>query len=301
MVQFKPYSVFVHGSFLNETAFALLGVRTDANGDPIAIGSFEKKPDYSVQRNPAGQIRTKLENWVLSKGYLWPDSSPKALAYERDVMAMLDRINKTIVGSELLRCINRESNVIIAQYNSFEKMARGVCNATTNNRKSFDGFVRILYTPDVACENTGYEYPTSGEETLVHELFHAYLASHDLSVAFYDSMRESSTQEEFLAVQVTNMFRAETGRGVFQRVYGGTGKIDKPVSVSRAQLEDYFVADQEARDVLNPEYVPLFQRYSRYPQLPLNPFRDWGKFQLKASNEAAKAKRPYRMHYQPGI
>jgi len=283
MVQHKFYGVYVHGSFVNEAFFQLLGgVKRDPDGQVQSVAGYSKDQDGVVRAPPHNVILDPLRRLAVSGLDLAEDKSPQARQFEQRVLSCLQRIDKSLVGSSILQSMVRSHKVIIVPYNSFDTLHAGPCNARTMNKMSFGGYIRVAFTPDDACASDDVAFPQTEDETLLHELFHAYLATADKSNDYWDTMEESSSQEEFLAVQVTNMYRAESGRGVFQRVYGaGSGPTKQPTSVTRSQLEAYLQSDERVLNVLNPEGIGLFQCLGKYTSLPFNPFRNWSQWRQK--------------------
>jgi hypothetical protein len=109
-----------------------------------------------------------------------------------------------------------------------------------------------------------------------------------MSGLWYDAMRESQDQEEFFAVQVTNMFQSEIGRGPYRRNYGGgTGNAHIGM-VTLPALHQYFASDQEARQVIARflHHEPLAQKLKAV-DTPFNPFRDLEKYARAASASPA--------------
>ncbi|BDC48034.1 hypothetical protein F183_A03500 [Bryobacterales bacterium F-183] len=280
MRQFVPYQIYVHGSFLNELAFRLLGgVARDDDGNIMSVAGFDRDPaTWQVKiRNSAEWVKRIRLQAVSGMFDLIEDPSEDAKKYEFEVCALLKAIAKTRVGRCVFESLPKDQRVYIVRHNSFDELSTGVCNSTTRQGR-YGGNVRISFNPDSACAS---EY-ASLDETLVHEMYHAFTGIYGSNIDYYfESMKESKTREEFLAVQVANMYRVELGAVTnLRRVYGGGsgGPLKKPGSGSIRDLEEYFGSEEDVYQTLIPTN-PLLKGLAQLTGLKFNPFRDWKKYE----------------------
>lgn len=286
MFQYVPYKIFVYGSYVNELAFRLLGgIEKDDDGNLKEVGGFVRNPDWTISLKESGKLLRWLRIHAGAGMFdLAQDTSPEAKLYERRVLECLNQICKRTCGQRLLQGMDPSMSVFIVRHNSLDDLKSGTCNASSNGHK-FGGNVRVAFSPDAECAS---EY-SSLDDTLFHELFHSYISTNNLDGGeLYDQMEESKTREEFLAVQVTNMYQAEKGGRIFQRVYGGgSGRIKPPVAVNKDQLEAYLSSDADVLKTLGMD-IPLLKDLAAQRGLPLNPFRDLGLYQARFLQNSRK-------------
>src|SRR5438270_11693176 len=104
MVQFKFYNVYVHGSFINEALFRVLGgVQRDADGQVKSVAGYSKDQNGVVQAPPHNVILDPLRRVAIGGLDLADDKSPQARQFEQRVLSCLQRIDKSLVGSSILQ------------------------------------------------------------------------------------------------------------------------------------------------------------------------------------------------------
>lgn len=92
MRQFVPYEIYVHGSFLNELVFRILGgIARDDDGNVMSVAGFDRDPatwQVTIRDAPEWLKRFRIAA-VNGMFDLFVDPSEDAQRYERDVCNLL--------------------------------------------------------------------------------------------------------------------------------------------------------------------------------------------------------------------
>jgi hypothetical protein len=208
------------------------------------------------------------------------------LVYEARIRVTLNAIGASQIGKMLFRSLNPRVPVLISPY------LEDKCNAQTGQRSS-DPFqtgqstidptkgIGIRYSPETwAFDRCGRLPGYRPVESLFHEMVHASrFTNFGYEKMTFDPLKGMQDYEEFLAVMVSNMYRAEIGARKFNRDYL-TGTL-----VSQAELEKFLASTREYLDGL--EYFswssdPLIKLISTLP-VSFNPFRDLKRLEMLRS------------------
>jgi hypothetical protein len=184
----------------------------------------------------------------------------------------------------------KELPVWIIPYDSLAQTSFGACNAITSQMSSrlSDG-VRILYSPETwaysACGRLpGYR----ADETLFHEMVHASrLARFGFEGGNHEPLRDNKDHEEFLAVQMSNVYRSEGDAKTFNHAYM-TSKLG-----TQAEVE---------RTLSSPDFVKALEYFSGDPfvaavakiKTAFNPFRDVARLKEQAQRQEQQRQRQHQ-------
>ena len=265
MLHLKPYPIMISGSTLDEDFRAIVN----------AISPF-----LSADRKEWLIRRSNKLDYVN-------DNRPLAKLYEEDVRALLEaHILPTEIGAALFKLLPKDLTVWIVRFDDLAQASFGACNAITSQMTSrlSDG-VRILFSPETwaytACGKLpGYR----ADETLLHEMVHAVrLALFGFEGTNHAPLRMNKDHEEFLAVQMTNVYRSEKKAKTFNHAYM-TSALGTQAEVERTLASMDFVTALESFS--DDPFVAAVARINT----PFNPFRD-----LKRLKDQA------RQNQQPGL
>jgi len=226
-------------------------------GSPIIINGSAFDDDFRALVKAIDAWLTPEQRDVLIRrstrlAYV-KDDRPEARIYEERVRALLEsRILRTEIGKALLSALPRHIPIWIIRYNALIQENRGECNAVTGQMSSrlSDG-VRILYSPETwfytRCGHTpGYR----SDEVLLHEMVHAVrFACFGFEGMNHEPLRDNDDHEEFLSVQMNNVYRSETGGTIFKHHYtsdklGTQAEVERTLSSpDLVQALEYFLSD----------------------------------------------------------
>lgn len=249
MLHLKPYPIMISGSTLDEDFRAVVN----------AISPF-----LSADRKEWLIRRSNKLDYVN-------DSRPLAKLYEEDVRALLQaHILPTEIGTALFKLLPKDMTIWIVRFDELAQESFGVCNAITSQMTSrlSDG-VRILFSPETwaytACGKLpGYR----ADETLLHEMVHAVrLARFGFEGTNHEPLRMNKDHEEFLAVQMTNVYRSEKKAKTFNHAYM-TSALGTQAEVERTLASMDFVTALESFS--DDPFVAAVAGINT----PFNPFRD---------------------------
>ena len=206
--------------------------------------------------------------------------SAEGEAYEHTVMQLLEIIRRTPIGSLLLASLQAGQKVwIIPATDEHQDACSCVASTTPGTlRKAQGGGVRVHFTP-IPGESQDHYY--SNDDVLFHELVHAYRATWlTITNHRWSPLREYKTEEEFLAVYITNMYRANRGYRNFYR------SLSNSTLLSKERIYDYLASDREAFEALRyfRSHDGLASKVSKWPRPEFNPWRDFPQIEKKRAS-----------------
>jgi hypothetical protein len=197
---------------------------------------------------------------------------PQAQVFEGEVMKLLRWILATKVGKLLFDALDPEIRYWIIPLWDESKCKCGGAYTFPGHPKEGGG-IRIYFNPLGAEARKERRWITS-DDVLFHELVHAYRMGHAgyHTVNAAKPVRDNTDAEEFLALQLQNVYLGHRGSTRFYRSYSSL----QPVSKDSAY--QYLSTEAEALMALRywVEKDELVTDVSRWLQPPqsFNPFRD---------------------------
>lgn len=233
-------------------------------------GNLHDQGLYEEERKLSIQVATSSDS-TIQKG-LW---NKELEAYENTIYDCLRKIDGNQVGRMVLGLLNKETTVwIIPKPEDEEKRCTCAQTRPLNYEIQKDGSV----ARGVGFGDTVIQFdPSLGDDTLFHELVHAYRYSRKkfrpLFIDVY-SQRLSSSQiqstEEFLAHQMENIYMSQANRKIEMDYTWGL-ELDKQA------IYDFLVENAEMLQTLKyflrHEYLAMLAAHS-FPA-SYNPFRDY--------------------------
>jgi len=195
---------------------------------------------------------------------------PAARAYEQDVFDQLTRILTTTMGKMLLGSLNRDLKYWILPLDLIDRKWCDCGAYTFPGAPKEGGGVRIYYNP--TDFGTGARRWIGPDDVLFHELVHAYrygrvgfdMMSRAKAMTGYDD------SEEFLALQLQNIYLADRGATAYYTTYTPlrAGSSDKAYEFFENNAEPvmalrYFIENE-----------PLATAVSHWKS-PANSFNPW--------------------------
>ena len=257
MLQLKPYRIMISGSTLDADFRAVVN----------AFSPF---------------LTANSKEWLIRRSNKLDyvnDNRPPARRYEEDVRALLEaHIIPTEIGAAIFDLLPQDITIWIIPFDDLAQESFGVCNAVTGQMTSrlSDG-VRILFSPETwaytACGKLpGYR----ADETLLHEMVHACrMARFGADGINNQPLRMNKDHEEFLAVQMTNVYRSEKKAKSFNHAYL-TSALGTQAEVERTLASTDFVTALESFSG-----DPLIDAVAAI-DTPFNPFRDLARLKEQA-------------------
>lgn len=192
--------------------------------------------------------------------------------YEATVYKCLQKIDSNPVGRMVLKQINPMTTVWIIPKADADMKAVGTYNAQTHPLK-YD----IQWNGDInrgfgSGDTVIWFHPKLGDDTLFHELVHAYRYSHNkwdqIKIVFVGSMPRDNS-EEFFAHEMENIYLSQNNRQL-TKFYQG------PFS-NKEEIYDFLVKNsqlmQTLKYFLRHEYLAMLAAHSC--DTSYNPFRDY--------------------------
>jgi hypothetical protein len=258
MIRYAPYPIIINGSYLDEAARALAPLAQSIGGIigidlKAALLSNVNRLDYVV------------------------DDSPQAKGYEETVRRLLACIGKTAVGMALFRCLPRHIPVWIIPYDSQIQKNFDPRNAVTDLVAAdvLEG-VKIRYSPELWSVIFGHPY-SPPDEVLFHELVHACrYAVLGRAGLKRDPVPDNTDYEEFLALQLQNVYRWQLGVRKLRHNY------DSATLGTQEEVERTLWSSDAAMKAL--EYFRLVDplvKLSVRTATGYNPFRDLDRLKKK--------------------
>ena len=260
MLMFEPYPITINGSRKDEAVRAPVVARF--NRGEI---SEDQKDDELRRLDP-------------NKWDYVADSSPQAVHYEGRVKGLLSYVRSNTLGQCVLDMLRSKGSrpVWIVPYDSQDIREFGDGNARVGRvpwpyvRKHA---VLLKYSFDMFTYATkwGKDPGSRADEVLLHELVHVYrFANPSIQVRFTPSLPGYEDHEEFLAHQMSNVYRSMWGAKKFLIDYR------KKALGTAAQCEAALRSSRQLMDVLGSFLAddPLSRRVATLTTL-YNPFADF--------------------------
>jgi hypothetical protein len=208
--------------------------------------------------------------------------TPITRAFENGVLKQLEIIGQTTIGKLLFKLMKPTEKVWILPGNNMR--GRAVAATTPiHYKKEYGGGVRVYYDPD---ETNNPDHYYAADDLLFHELVHAYRAGRWSRTTWRPRpLREYLTEEEFLAVYLSNVYRAFRGELMFYRSHVNDGKMN-----TQEQIYDYLATDPEAFYALkyfteNDKFAMQVAKWA-YPHF--NPWRDFAELRKRFWNASSR-------------
>lgn len=288
MKQFKPYPIFISGNTLTD--------------DEIKQEIQRRLKDYDHQLKTNPKFRAEIEEAKRKKGFteeygremirdlsfdstlktiipfdeqyrfleaMRPDSSPKAVKFEKKMFSYLEAINKTAIGKLVLESLTAKKKFWITLLEGQEQTDCS-CFAQTDDAPIKD-HIQIKYPMPTETSRSRW-YMTKGEDILLHEMVHAYRQGIGLSnFETYKDQGEYLRVEEFIATLFQNIYLSTIGELQFYR-YARNMRV--------LPLTDYYAylgSNVEIFRVLkySLEKEPLSYKVRRWAVPSFNPLRDY--------------------------
>lgn len=260
MIKFDPYPITINGSKKDEAIRAPVLARF-AKGE---ITESQKIEELS---------RLQPNKW----DYI-ADPSPEAVHYEGRVRALLSYIRSNTLGRCLLDILRTGGSlpIWIIPYDSEDVEMQGDGNAKVGmapyvyiNKHA----VRLAYSFEMFTYTTkwGKDPGSRADEVLFHEMVHAYrFANPSVHVRYTPALHGYDDHEEFLAHQMSNVYRSMWGAKKFNLDY------KKKTLTTAAECEAALRSSKPQMDVLD-RFLgsdPLSKRVAKIKTL-YNPFADF--------------------------
>ncbi len=245
---------------------------------PIVIsGNHRDDMLYELWKLGGSKPSEKPHN--LDEIELRPGHGKKNDDYERQVFDCLLKIGSYKTGRQVLaESFKLKKDFYILPLGERDKVIRmgsqwldnePGANAYTRTANALEPTTRVLFTPHQRCSKCADPLNIGDPDvTLLHELVHAVRPGMVNTLLPRSTEDAWSNHEEFFAVVVENMYRAERGD---KRLRGGwdTSTLSSNRSTSAGFLQDKTIKARVI-EALNRE--PLAQRLARFTDLPFNPF-----------------------------
>jgi hypothetical protein len=240
------------------------------------IEATEKYGGYSEWRTDVAVANAKKRDALLEEIKL-TKATKEGAAYEARVLEVLEAIRGNALGKIVLGHMDAKHRVWIVPTTE-ENGEACDCLASTSPgviARESGGGVRVRFTPG------DHEIPDgfySNEDVLFHELVHAYRATnYSTADHWWAPLSEYRTQEEVLAVQVTNVYRSARGYSNFYRSLSNTTLLTK----ERLYLQ--LAVDRPVFDTMRLflEEDKLAKRLAKLTAPACNPWRDAAMIQKK--------------------
>jgi hypothetical protein len=205
MIRFDPYPITINGSYIDEMVRRLA-----EEGHQAGLFDINRKMKMLREANRFDYVN---------------DVSRKARAYEARIRALLSTMVRTEAGRCLLNHFKGGLPIWIIPYDSSQQKVFGRCNSNAgyavSEHLNNTAAVRVAFSPELWSFSECGQYPgMRADEVLFHELVHAYrFASPYIPQLNNDPLPDNQDHEEFLATQLTNVYRATKGAQRFNRDY----------------------------------------------------------------------------------
>lgn len=215
---------------------------------------------------------------------------PEIDQYEAAVFDCLKSINRNPVGRMVLGLINKRTTVWIIPRSAADMKQ---CTCSQTGPLKYDFPKDESYARGLGHGNTVIRFvPELGDDTLFHELVHAYRYSYKKFNPIEINVRDrkqSTTQstEEFLAHQMENIYMSHANRPLTMDY--------KWASVSdKAKIYDFLVRNSEMLQTLklfmHHEYLAMLAAHSF--TTAYNPFRDYQELETRFLNGTSLTQLP---------
>jgi hypothetical protein len=263
MLKYDPYPITINGSRKDEE------IRAD-------LAKKLEKGEITENQKIEQKIKLKPNKWDYVA-----DPSPWAAAYEKRVSGHLAFINGNTLGRCVLNTLRAKGTypIWIIPYDSemIETQGEGNANVTWAPEEYVGTkAVRLAYSPEhFSYDHWGQMPGSRADEVLFHELVHVYrYASPSIKNRISDALPGYTDHEEFLAHQLSNVYRSFRGARKFNLDYA-----DKEIA-SAAECEKALRSSKPLMDALALflRIDPLAKEVAKLKTL-YNPFADFARLQ----------------------
>lgn len=274
MKRFEPYPIHINHPGTYELIRQRQLRRFAAKGDTQMVTWLKRaaKPLYAT-------IEDKTPDLVARK-------------YEEEILRLLRLILGTKVGKLLLDSLDKRQQYWIVPLDAEDKaMCNGCAAYTFPEQAKHGGGIRVYFNPADFKDN---KWETA-DDILFHELVHAYRFGR---VGYHGMNRKAVSNyddaEEFLALQMQNVYLAHRGSASFYRSYSQRDPVTK------AKAYESFVLDPDILSAFR-HFVdrdPLVATVAAWRDQPnaFNPWRDQPALEqafLRSTNGAIKRLPPF--------
>lgn len=256
MIQYKQYRIFINYSEHSR-------LRAD-----YEVRELNRQGQYQKEQTVFNESLKKTDD------PLWKEEIDK---YEKAIYKMLENIESTDVGKLFFKVLNPKTEIWIVPHTSkdFKKCYCAKTLPLNYDLKPFTGYDKgkgdayILFNP-----NEDFQ-----DDTLFHELIHAYRFSYDKFEAQHVFAGGEYNTEEFLAMMMQNIYLSQLGKLQLHFTYHD-GFVDRHPAVhgTKEEIYDHLTDDQQFVQVLKfflaHEYLAMLVAHS-LPNVAFNPFRDY--------------------------
>lgn len=291
MFQFEKFPVYVVYSKHSQQAVRPLWQRYYHQLQAARQGSFDhlisltfgktnnvaKAFDYAKEIEQKNKLIDAVFAWDLQED-IKPKYAAEILCYENEIRRLLTLISSTKIGRMLLNQLCKTRKIWIIPF--LEPPISGKAITFPPMSEANSGAIRIFFSPEslIGAFVSKTEITDIREETLFHELVHAYRYSTNrfFQKVIYNP-NNFGNSEEFLAAQLENIYHSVRRRVKHYSQY--TGEY-----VSKKEMYQIFVESAELITVL--KYLlqtdPLVQQVATLKKPEYNPFRDYKELEKKS-------------------
>jgi hypothetical protein len=246
---------------------------------------FHEAKQYEAERRLSIKTNTSSDATLENGMY-----KPEIEKYEKDVFDCLARIHHNPVGLMVLGLINRSTTVWIIPRSAGDMKQ---CNCAQTSPLNYEIPKDGSYATGAGFGDTIIRFvPELGDDTLIHELVHAYRYSHkkykpiEIDVRFGNEADTRST-EEFLAHEIENVYMSQDHRPLTMD-YKWASVADKKT------IYDYLVANTETLQTLKLflRDDALAKRAAQSFTTDYNPFREYKQLEARFLNSAGLTELP---------
>lgn len=235
--------------------------------------ALEKYGGYSEWRTDVAVDQAVDRDGLLDE-VAWAKRTKEGDEYEKEVLALLAEIRRDATGRLLMDKMSSQWRIWVVPLTEKRQNDCG-CVGVTSGRMSVNngGGVRLYFTPIPGQTEDGY---FSNQDILFHELVHAYRSSVlDNKQHWMSPLRDYKTEEEVLAVHVTNVYRAGRGYNTYYRSHRISTLLNKHM------IDRYLAHDREVFFTMQAflKEDKLAKAIARLNAPRFNPWRDFAELQ----------------------
>jgi hypothetical protein len=246
---------------------------------------FHEAKQYKAERQLSIKTNTSSDANLENGMY-----QPEIEKYENDVYDCLVGIHHNPVGRMVLGLINRSTTVWIIPRSAGDMKQ---CNCAQTGPLNYEIPKDGSYATGAGFGDTVIRFvPELGDDTLIHELVHAYRYSNKkynpIEIDVHDGKeRGARSIEEFLAHEMENIYMSQDHRPLTMD-YKWASVKDKKV------IYDYLVANTEILQTLKLflHHDPLVRRTAHCITADYNSFRDYKQLEASFLNSAGLTELP---------
>jgi len=259
-------------------------LHTQLRSRPAEV-QFHQARQYEAERQLSIKTNTTSDSTIENN--LWKQEIDR---YEGTVYDCLQKINGNAVGRMVLGLINKQTTVWIIPKSDADLKQ---CNCAQTGPLKYDIPKDGSYARGAGFGDTVIQFrPELGDDTLFHELVHAYRYSYKKFQPVTINVRNGllsdvQSTEEFLAHQMENIYLSQGTRPLTMD-YKWASVCDKKT------IYDFLVANSEMLQTLkffmHHEYLAMLAAHSF--ATTYNPFRDYKELEAKYLEGTALSELP---------